>query len=548
MLTPGLVASVACRLSQNFLLDVGMTFGDGCRIPSMEEMTMPNFKGMPKVPTQLHMFPESIDAAIPADSNVRVLSEVMDRLDWSKMERSYSETGRPAYPPKVLGKILAYAYSNGVRSSRKIEELVENDKRYIWLAGGLTPDFHTLARFRRDKWSEIRGLYEDSVRVCAECGLVFLNVVAFDGSKIPAAGSKKSVYGEKRLSREREAVERVLREAEEADRAEDELYGSGNGRELPADLRDAVARKAKIEEIADRLKESKATTTVVSEPESRVMKTTTGHRPAYNMQAGVDAENQVIVAMTLTNSETDHGQLASMVSAVEANTSLSPDTSLADCGYSDEATLKWADEMEQEVLIASRPEAKSDRNNLFASRCFLAEADRDVLICPAGRELQYRGEYKMGSGMYRIYAATGCRGCSFREECVGERCGSRRVSISSIGAARQKMREKLATEQGKKTFSLRKQVVEPVFGQIKQGMRFDRFLLSGLEGASAEAALICMVHNLKKCAKTVYYSAQRAHLSAVLLLRGAAQAFSPANLDTIHGFLYTTVKPARIPG
>jgi len=480
---------------------------------------MPRFKDMPMHPSQILMFSQSVEEAVPADSDVRVLSEVMDSLDWSVLERSYSETGRPAYPPRVLAKMLAYAYSKGMRSSRKIEEFVENDKRYIWLAGGLTPDHNTLARFRLDKWAELTELYKDSVRVCAEAGLVFLNVVSVDGSKLQAKSSRKAIYDDSRVAREMAAVEKVLQEAEETDRLEDEKFGASNGREVPEELKDTKKRKAKLEEISKRLKESKRKNVVASEPDSRVMKTKGGRLPSYNLEAAVDSENQIIVGMQLTQGETDHGQLPQMVTQVEANTGLSPDIVLGDSGFSDEETLKWVDEREQEALIAPKEHPQErKRNDLFCSRCFLAAEDKDALICPAGRELRFQGEFRTGSGTYRQYGATGCQSCSFYRECVGERGGSRRVSVSTISRLREHMREKLKSAEGKATFALRKQTVEPVFGQIKRNMGFDRFLAGGLAGATAETALICLVHNLLKCGR-------KAHITADLLLHRVAMAF-----------------------
>jgi transposase len=107
---------------------------------------MPNFKQMPMTPTQVLMFPVSVDEAVPRNCDVRILGEVMDLLDWSEFEAGYSETGCPAYPPQVLAKVLVYGYSKGRRSSRALEDAVKNDKRYIWLAGGLQPDHCTIAR------------------------------------------------------------------------------------------------------------------------------------------------------------------------------------------------------------------------------------------------------------------------------------------------------------------------------------------------------------------------------------------------------------------
>ena len=476
-------------------------------------------------PNQIMLFGLSVDEAVPADSDVRALSEVMDNLDWARVESGYFETGCPAYPPRVLAKILAYAYSKGVRSSRKIEELVENDKRYIWLAGGLRPDHNTLARFRKSRWSELLGLYGDTVRVSCELGLVFLRVVSEDGSKIRAAASTKSVYGESRVSRELAVVEKVMREAEEVDRAEDEQYGQSNGRELPDHLKDAAKRKQKLEEIGQKLKESKKSAIVTSEPESRVMMSRDGKLPCYNLQAAVDAESQIIVGVRLTQSETDHGGLAGIIAEVESNTGLSPGVSLADSGFSDEETLKWLDESGREALIPIQEQPQSaKRNDLFCSKCFVLDESKDVVICPAGRELAYTLTTRTDSGTYRVYAAKGCKSCSFQKECVGSTKGSKRIRINEIENLREQMRQKLKSEEGQALFALRKQTVEPVFGQIKTNLGFDRLLLRGFEGALAEVALICMVHNLLKCVRKARSmanaAAAAARLGFVLALAG----------------------------
>ena len=111
---------------------------------------MPRFKDMPQDPGQMWLMPPSLGEMVSRDSEVRLLYEMMDHLDWSIVETSYHDRGTPPYPPKVMTKVLVFAYSKGIRSSRKIEELLESDVRYMWLAGGLKPDFHTIARFRKD--------------------------------------------------------------------------------------------------------------------------------------------------------------------------------------------------------------------------------------------------------------------------------------------------------------------------------------------------------------------------------------------------------------
>lgn len=451
---------------------------------------------------QVLLFATSVDDAVPGDSDVRVLNEVMDQLDWSGLEASYSGIGCPPYPPDVLTKVLVYAYSKGVRSSRKIEELVENDKRYIWLAGGLKPDHNTIARFRKAKHEHLRELFSQSVRLCSEAGLILLNVVSVDSTKIASRASKRSLYDAEQVSKEMAAIDKILAEADEVDNAEDEQHGDGNGREVPKHLRDPAKRRAKLEEIAKRLKEEKINKTCSSEPESRVMKVSGRLRPGYSLQAAVDSANQVIVGIELTQCANDAGMLPEMIGELESNTGLSADVVLADRGYSDEETFAWLDENEQDALVVPKEHPDRCADDLFSSRCFLPAEDADELVCPAGRRLTLRSVHRTGSGFYRQYRASGCRSCSFRAVCVGGKDTSRRVSVSAVEHMRQRMRDKLRSTEGRKLFSVRRQTVEPVFGQMKSNMGFNRFLAWGKSGAMAESALICTAHNLLKCVRS----------------------------------------------
>lgn len=478
---------------------------------------MARFKEKPMSPDQVLLFSQSVDDALARDCDVRGFNDVMECLDYSIIESKCSSRGCPAYPPKEMVKVLCYAYSKGIRSSRKIEELLKVDIRFIWLSCGLTPDHNTIARFRKEHPAELTRLFGDSVRVCAEAGLVYLNAVATDGSKIKAAASTAGVYGESRLERGLKAVEKILAEAEAVDAAEDKEYGSEVPGELPEHLKDAKERKAKLQEIAKRLKESNKSAIVTTDPDARVMLTHKQTRPCYNLQASVDANSQVMVAMKLTQDEVDFGKLPEMIQEVEQNTGCSPDVSLADCGYCDEKTLRWLGESGHDALIPIKESYRNKRRmDLFASKCFIAEDDRDVLICPAGRELSFRVEHFCGVATYRQYAATNCQSCSFYRDCVPKGSGSRRINIHVLSAQRKAMKERLKSDEGKKLYSLRGQSVEPVFGQIKSNMGFERFLCWGFDGACAEAAIATIAHNIKKCVAKARKAAQ---LLSIGLLR-----------------------------
>lgn len=466
---------------------------------------MPRYKQMPLDPSQLMLYGQSVEDAVPKDCDVRGFADVMGCLDYSSLESKCSERGCPPYPPMVMVKVLGYAYSKGIRSSRKIEQHLSYDVRFMWLAGGLRPDHNTIARFRKENWQEFKELFGKSARLCCEVGLVSMSVVSTDGSKIRAAASKKQMYTQDRLEREMAAVEKILQEAEEIDRLEDEQDSRDTDEKLPKHLQDAKERRTRLQQIAKQLAASDTKYVVSSEPDSRVMETGDGIRPAYNLQASVDAQSQVIVAMDLTQAVNDYGQLPSMANAVEHVTGLSADTMLVDGGYVDEETLKWTDGCRSDVLMPVSKhwrEARRDANDLFANRCFIPDEERDVLMCPAGCELTFRGEYHTASGGYRRYQARDCRSCSFYRQCVADSLKGKRISVSIVEPQRNKMREKLKSADAKRLYALRKQTSEPVFGQIKSNLGLSRFLLSGLEGATAEASLMCTVHNVLKCMKS----------------------------------------------
>ena len=475
---------------------------------------MPRYKQMPLEPSQLMLYGQSVEDAVPKSCDVRAYRDLTECLDYACLEAKCFERGCPPYPPEVMVRVLGYAYSKAIRSSRKIEQHLNYDVRFIWLAGGLKPDHNTIARFRKDNWQEFKDLFGQSVRVCCEAGLVSLNVVSTDGTKIRAAASKKQMYNEDRLEREMAAVEKILLDAEETDRLEDERDGGSPDDRLPEHLQDSKERKARLEQIAKQLAASESKCVIASEPESRAMETSGGVRPAYNLQACVDADSQVIVAMDLTQAVNDYGQLPSMSGEVERVTGMSAATMLADGGYVDEETLRWTDQCSSNVLMpVSRHwrESRRDANDLFANRCFIPDDERDVLVCPVGRELTFRGQYRTKAGGYRRYQARDCRSCSFYDQCVSKSLDGRRISVSVVEPQRAKIRQKLLSKEHRELYALRKQTVEPVFGQIKSNLQMSRFLLYGIKGAAAEASLMCMVHNVLKCVKS---AAAMAHLAS----------------------------------
>jgi len=465
---------------------------------------MGKFKGPTASRNQLVLMPQCLDEMVSQDEPVRLLCEVMDRLDYSQLESSYPGGGCPAYPPRLLVKVLTLAYSMGQRSSRRIAEALRVDLRYVWLAEGLKPDFRTVARFRREKGEYLGELFAQSVRLCQEAGLVLLWHVAIDGSKVESVSGSHSLWGSRRIEQEREAIRRILDEAEEVDRLEDEEHGDSDGTTLPEHLRDADARKRRVDEAEKQLRQSGKKVISMTEPQSRPMRTSRGVQMSYNVQAAVDSSSQVVVGMSVTTDENDRQQLGTMLDEVYKNTGCKPSVVSADKGYYSAANMRILDEREQAgaVSVPKLP-PRCRRPDRYGIDCFIYDEIGDTYRCPAGNLLTFRQTTNKGKGnsVYRIYKCAECRRCAHRELC-GVRKGGKRLDIHVANALRAKMERFLATDAGKAAAVLRKQVVEPVFGQTKENRRFRRFMLRGLKGASIESALVFLVHNVIKVVST----------------------------------------------
>jgi len=430
---------------------------------------------------QALLLPPSVnDFVPPAHLSRFVIALVTEELDLSAILARYKgECGQPPYHPAMMVALLLYGYAVGVYSSRRIAKACAERVDFMAIVALDAPDFRTISEFRRRHLTALSALFMQVLKLCEQAGLVKLGHVALDGTKIKANASKHKAMSYERMSKREVEIEAEvagwLAAAEAADAEEDKAFGADKrGDELPdwvaskqkrlAKIREAkaaleAAAKAKAEaekaarenEAADDprpgrkaappsdVPEGKAQRNF-TDPESRIMKTKDGFIQGYNAQAAVDAASQVIVAHGLSNASNDQQQLAPMLDAIEANTGELPDELSADAGYCSEANLERLEQKRVCGYVAT-------------------------------------GRQKHGAA-----AAT----------------GERAYRIASRLAA---MATKLRRAGRRSRYRLRKQVVEPVFGQIKQARGFRQFLMRGIEKVTAEWAMICTVHNLLKLAK-----------------------------------------------
>jgi transposase len=416
------------------------------------------------VPEQNLLLPASLREWLPDDHLSYFVSDVVDQLDLSEIERVYEEEerGQPPYHPRMMTKILVYGYCVGVFSSRRIQKRLVEDVAFRVLAAGNQPDFRTISDFRKLHLKALEELFQQMLRLTLETGMMKLGRVALDGSKVKANASKHKAmsYGrmketEKRL---REEVRKLLNQAEAADQEEDSRYGRDRrGDELPEELQRRETRIARIREAKRALEErareqakskgkdpeeaqpTKKAQYNFTDPESRMLKGPDGFLQGYNTQIAVEPVFQLIVGQRVTQAANDKQQMVPLVEAIEKQSGQKPEGVVADSGYCSDENLKYLAKKKLEGFVATEKQKHGQRNQ----------------PCP--------------------------RGPLPREASRVER-----------------MQRKLETKAGAAVYATRKFIVEPVFGQIKQARGFRQFLLRGIEKVRAEWALICMTHNILK--------------------------------------------------
>ncbi len=444
---------------------------------------------------QTLLFPPSLHDWLPEGHLARFLLDVVSALDLSAIYKSYQDKdgrGQAAYAPEMMVRLLLYGYARGVYSSRKIQTRTFEDVAFRYLSGDQHPDHATIAEFRKRHLEALSGLFTQALLLCSEAGLVKLGHVSIDGTKIKANASKHKAMSYKRMNeteaRLQQEIDALLAAAEKTDAEEDAQYGKDrHGDELPAELQRRESRLQKIGEakaaleqeakekaaqqsaeteqkLAERAEEERRTGKKkggrkpglrdpdqvkpddtaqrnFTDPESRIMPDGANKGSfvqGYNAQIAVDSASQVIVAAEVTQETNDKKQLLPMIARIAANLEQKPEKVSADAGYFSEANV--TDELVKDV---------------------------------------------------DLYVATG------RDKHGGA------VETSSDpppadASPQEAMRHKLRTEAGRAVYKMRKAIVEPVFGQIKEQRGFRRFSLRGKENVSREWKLVCATSNLLK--------------------------------------------------
>jgi len=464
---------------------------------------------------KMFLLPPCLDEWVRADHPARVVSDIVDHLDVSEFRVVHHE-GRPCFAPRMMLKALLWGYANGVRASRKLAERLGADVVFMWLAGMEQPDFRTICLFRRSNPAALKRLFAQVLGIARDMGLCQLGLVALDGTKVRASAGidsfKRPAEWQKELARLEEEVQRMLDEAEEADRADDAAYGENRrGDELPEELEQAQARAKKIKEIlaeAERRGDKKALMSS-TDIDAGYMHGPAGSLPAYNAQVAVN-EHQMIVYAEVTTEPVDVNQVAPALQGIEEATGQKPERMLADAGYRSGPNLKL---MEGERVDGYIPEtgekhigrmARKD-SELYGREEFRYDPERDCYTCPAGQALTRKSERliktKYSEQTRRVYRAPRgvCLACPRKARCTAsDNPMGRSITRDDYEEERARMRQKLGAEAGKVIYGRRKCLVEPAIGQLKVIGGFRQFLLRGKQGAGVEWKWMATALNLLK--------------------------------------------------
>jgi transposase len=436
----------------------------------------------PVVPQdQLMLLPPSIDDLMAEDEPVRAISEIIDVLDCSCLRQPYGGGGAPAYDPVMLFKAMVFGLSQGLRSSRELADSFRHDTRFIYLARLSHPSYRTICRFRRQNEGAIGTLLVETVLLAQEMGLVLLEHVSVDGTKIEAAGSKREYYTEdslnEQMSRIAQKIADILAQMEQNDARDESRYGDDLDVGLPEALRKLQDRRAHLERVKAEMEARGLRALIRTDPESRMMKTKGGTRPCVNGQAAVDARSQIILAAEVVQTASDAHQLRPMLDRVEQTLGELPQTVTADGGYWSKDSLDYADERQLDAYIAPGGH-KED-----ALEGWTYEPSTDTYRSAQGDVYRFLCIRRSHGRAYRVYQSRKPRRQKW-------------VALDTDQMAR--MREKVRSAAGRAIYKLRQVIVEPVFGHLKGAFRLRRLLLRGLSGARFEFFLACITHNLGK--------------------------------------------------
>jgi transposase len=464
--------------------------------------------------SQTVLLPKTIEEYVQADNPVRFIDAYVNTLNMEKLGFTHStpqDLGRPSYNPKDLCKLYLYGGLNHIRSSRKLERECKTNLEAMWLLKGLTPDFKTIADFRKDNPSAIGALFREFVSFLKELSLYGARQVTVDGTKLRAVNSNDKAFTQRALAKRIKVMEKSVKHyleeldaADEQEASDEQQAGSEVGKDSKAFEVDKLAalleKKEKSEELLGKMEKSGQKEVALTDPDCRQMMSHGRVESCYNMQAAVDSKNHLIVNYLVTNEASDLNQLSGVAISAKETLGVEQIDCISDKGYFDFMQIKQCVDCGVTPYVAVK---RSGSGGSIVAPEFTADKFRydksaDVYVCPAGQRLNFHCSTNQEGMDKRVYKCqkSVCSSCQFfMTKCTSNKIGRliwRWVHEEVVDDLRKRIKSH------PEVMGERKKVVEHTFGTLKRAFGAPYLLLRGLRKVSGEVGLLLFSYNLRR--------------------------------------------------
>ena len=500
---------------------------------------------------QLTFLPPSLEDLVPAGHMVRVISRTIDKLNLTHLIADYKGGGTSSYHPKMMLKVLVFAYTQKFYGSREIAKALRENVVFMWLSGNSRPSFSTINKFRSSRLKEsIDTVFAEIVSLLHEEGFINFDNFFVDGTKIEANANKYSYVWRKSVQRYKkqlqEKVQNLLAHIDATNDAEQEKYGAkdleelGESNTLTSEKLAATIKKLdenlandtenkELKKIIKKLKKDAQPRLEKYEKQEEIldgrnsfskidhdatfMRMKDDHlnkgqlKASYNVQAST--ENQFIVNTSVHQNAADSTCMIEHFDKFRQHHGVNPDTAIGDAGYGSEENYVYLDQQVIHNIVKfpgyHREKKKSFKENKFHQENLSYNSEKDEFICPNGIPMVFveTGERETATGYkteFKIYEAENCTDCALRQQCHKAE-GNRRIQVNfNLRHFKEQARTNLSSEKGARLRKKRGVEVDAVFGHIKQSRGFRRFMLRGLEKVKIEINLNTMAANIDKLA------------------------------------------------
>ena len=491
------------------------------------------------------LLPPDIGDLIAADHPVRTVGAVLDKIDISPILKLYKPGGTSSYHPRMLLKVLVYAYINNIYSSRKIEEALSENIHFMWLSAMSTPDHNTINRFRGQRLENtLKPIFHQVVLLLCEEGLLSIKDLYTDGTKIEANANRYTFVWGKAINRSRERIKEQLNdlwkyaqsiaasELDDRDPSGFDKIDSEKVEQTINAINEAIKDKEVKKDVKQKLNYAKKKwpaalkkydeqEKIIGKSRSSYSKTDTDAtfmrmkedhmrngqlKPAYNVQ--ISTNNQFIASYSIHQNTTDTNTLIDHLQDHITSYKQKPFSVTADAGYGSEENYQWLENKRITGYVKHNYFDRNQNENLrgkkpYATDKLIYDSDNDQVICPSGKPMThvYTSVKKTASGYEQVldyYQAKKCEGCPLRKVCH-DQAGNRKIQVNhNLNRLKAKAEQRLKSKRGIKKRKQRCFDTEPVFANIKYNHHFKRFMLRGIKKVNIETGLLALAHNLRK--------------------------------------------------